>query len=1138
MSNLSKDPMRQSMTFSAMNLHTGNPMIDSLLAMVLNPMGLMSAPGKGQSVLDAQNIRMRSKDQLDLMRFGLSNSLIGQHLGGFGGLNTNGFVGQFAAQMFGMPGGVMDNSFIQSINGGNPIKAIMGMKANNTGMTMGMGFGRITDADNNSVKAAFNEFQKTLFKTRTITGKDMDSLISKVSSDSMAGMSDSTRNIFGNYINKDGFDFKKYQADGSGIGMLKDVIKQRSGALSSALGGEDLTGTGLDGKNLDLVKFDELKKKTENFTKKIGDVMTDSALAALKKADEKTAALKSKQGELVKAIDELSQGDKTIAEFRNQIGGHTVTGINSQTMRGYGIDQFTKAWDMSKDLGLSSLSWNDRTGSMTMSEKMAKSAAGFAKNAGGVLRSVSDLTGAETAQSAMEDLNSLLGNSMANLGDEQGAAQVENLVRRFKASARTAGVGIDAVMTILNEVKALSATHPQLAFSGGIGAMETSIKSLNTTSALTTAMGSSWVRGMGGSAELSRQVTETLTRNKTEPVVMKSKGLVGHIVNSGLSDAQKKQALDLIEEFDRGNLGGKKHNFNNMAWGGLYESLGKITGDSMGLLHRSALSAVSQQAGQIYADNNLGRDFDQGAVTASGREFELAASLAINADGKQVRKDGRILTPEERKRGLFEDIANRAKTGEKMSEILSRYQLSSNGRLGMFINDKHFMTNFNMYTMQQQKGYNEQYAIAKSVTESYATQETEIGKKFAQLNQPFNQTLVQGFLNGDFGEGKQNLLDAITDAPSRIRVKDMLDSVQFNQQNKTSESFRGAMLEVMGGKEGLSADEIRKNLILQGRGDDVESIMKQRAMLTKENMESFDSVASKLTIGQLFSTNSTNYAASEASKLGVSLESIVAAQEFASKSGIIDARTRKDHANSKFSDVRGVIPMKHALMQTAAISYEDVKRDAVSLTTDKLKANLTGLSDLGLKSDVSPEAKAAAQKRLTDQLSLYHDAGYLTLLDPSKGVALDNVDWKASKSGIGQFLEDMGTSQVSEGLRGKLLKGTKDFSGDELKELLQYGGATRAQDGSIKVNAAGIEKLKKMQAAFAQAEATPDQTIKRASEILGEASSKKETDLQTAQKKLDQQVFEDIKTALGNGAKDIVAALDRYSSLFKTATGT
>lgn len=1142
--NLPKDPMRQTMTFSSMNLHTGNPMVDAVLSMLMNPMGLMASPGRGQSILDAQNIRLRSRDQMDLMRYGLGTSLLGQHLGGAGGLDTNGFIGQFMAQMGGMPGGFMDSGIMQTINGGNPIKAIMGMKANNTGMTMGMGFGRVTDADNLSVKAAFNEFQRTLFNTRTITGNDMDSLISKVSQDTLPGLSDSTRRQFAQFIKKDGsgkdfFDFKAYQAQGSGLTTLRNNVAARSAAIGDSLRGIDMSGTGLDSNNIDIAKYEKLKKDTENFTKKIGNTMTDTALEALKKADQKTQDLRTAQSDILRGIDELTQGDKTVNEFRNQIGEQVATGINSRTMRGYSLDQFTKAWDMSKDLGLSSLSWEDRNNkSMSMADKMAKSAAGFARNAGGALRAVSDLTGAETAQGAMEDLNSLLGNSKANLGSEQGAVEIESLVRRFKASARTAGVGIDAVMTILNEVKALSSAHPQLQYSGGIGAMETSIKSLNTTTALTAAMGSDWVRTLGGSAEVSRQVTDTLTRNKTEPVVQKSKGLVGHIANSGLSEEQKKKAIDLIEKFDQGKLNGQEHNFSNSAWGSLYSQLSQITGDSAGVLHRASLSVSAQQAGQIYADKHLNRDFDQGAVTATGRAFELAADLAVKGDGRKVMQDGRILTPEERKKRLMQDIANRGKTGEQMSEILARYQLSSNGRLNNFINDQHFMTNFTMYSMQQQPGYQEQLAISKTVTENYAAQEAEIGKRFAQLNQPFNQTLVQGFLNGDFGDGQKSLLDAITDTPTRTRVKDMLDAVQFNQQNKTGESFRAAMLQIMGGAEGLSPEQIRKNLELQGRGSEVDAVLKQRAAFTKEGMNQFEGVAGQLTIGQLFSTNAQNYSASEAAKLGISLDDVLTAQKFANDTGIIDSSTRRDHANSKFNNIRGVIPMRNALVQTAALTYEDVRRDTVGMAADKLQANMQGLSDMDLKTGISPEAKEAARKRLGDELSLYHDAGYLTLKNKNGGLSLDNIDWQASKEGIGRLVDDMSSTKLSDGLKGKLIKGISSVSAlstDEQRELLKYGGAKRNTDGTIELDAEGLSTLRKKQLAFSEAETSPDQALKRASDILGEASSRKETDLQSAKGKLDQQVFEDIKTALGSGSQEIVNGLNRVAEILRAA---
>lgn len=1139
---LSKDPMRQTMSFNALNMHTGNPMLDSLLAMVMNPMGMMSAPGRGQSVLDAQNIRYRSRQQLDLMRHGLGTSVLGQHFAGAGGMDMSGVIGSFAAPILGMPNGIMDNSFMQAINGGNPIKAIMGMKANSTGLTMGMGFGKVTDADNSSVKSAFREFQNTLYRTRTITGKDMNDLIGRVGRDTMDNMSAGTRGVLGGYVKKgaDGkefFDYGSYQADGSGRNILKDSISSRRAGLQGALRGADLSGTGLDVNNIDQSAFDELKKKTKGFTEKISETMTDGALEALKKADEKTAPLKAKQDDILKAIGDVASGDSTVNDFRGQIGEQVATGVNSQYMRGYSVDQLTKSWNMSHDLGLSSLSWKDRTGKMTESEKMTKSAAGFARNAAGALRAVSDLTGAEDATGAMEDLNSLLGNSTGNLGSEQGANQIESLVRRFKASARTAGVGIEAVMEILNEVKALSSAHPQLQYSGGIGAMETSIKSLNTTGALAATMGGDWVRKMGGSAELSRQVTETLVRNKTEPVVSKSKGLVGYITSSNMSAEDKKKALDAIEQFDSGSINGRSHNFNNAAWGQLYEKLGAITGDSGSQLHRAALSDSAQLAGQIYADANTGRDFDQGAVQATGREFFTAVNRATNEDGQKVRgKNGEILTPEQRRQGLIDDLNKRGETGEHISTIMARYKLSGNGRLNRYMNDKHFMTNLNMYTMQQQPGYKRQYELSKEITNSYAEQEAEMGRKFSQLNQPFNQTLVQGFLNGDFGAGKQALIDAISDDPARVRIKSMLDAVQFNQQNKTSGSFRSAMLETLGGADNLTEEQIRKNLYLQGRGEDADKVLAQRKAFTSEGMDQFTKISASLNIGQLYGTNAGNYAGSAAAKAGIPLADLAKAAAFGRATGMIDDDTIKTHSNSMFADIMGTIPMKRALLQTAQVTYQDVKGQATGFASDKLAANMQGLSDIGLSATATDADKAAAKKRLGDELRLYHAAGYLKLKDAKGGVALDNIDWEGSKSGIGQFLEDMGSTKLSEGLSGKLggLKDASQLSKDEQEELLKYGGATRGKDGKIQIDAEGLKKLKAKQGAIDAASASPSGVLKKYSEILSSASSKRDEDLNTAQSKLDAGLLEDIGKSFSNGSKDIVGALSRVVEALKS----
>lgn len=1143
MGRLEKDSAKQMMTFGGMSLHSGNPIIDSLAGMLFNPMGLMASPGRGQSVLDAQNIKFRSRDQMDLMRYGMGNSLLGQHIGGAGGLNMNNPLVGIAAQMAGMSG-VMDMDIPMAFNGGNPMKAIMGMKANSTGMTMGMGFGKITDADNASVKAAFKAMQNTLFKTRTITGKDMDSLIDRTSSDIMKDMSPETREAMASYITKgadgkDSFDFKKYQAEGSGRDLLHKNFQSRQTGLQDSLKGTDLSSIGLDSNNIDQAKFDAIKSKTEGFTKKLTSGMSEAALKALKEADTKTERLQTQRLDLINSIAEVDPSDKAITDFRGQIGEQVATGVNSKYMRGYSQDQMSQAWNMSQDLGLASLSWKDRTSDDPMSDKMAKSSAAFARNAGGALRAVSDLTGAEDAGKAMEDLNSLLGNSAANLGTEQGAQEVENLVRRFKASARTAGVGIDAVMTILDEVKALSAAHPQLQNSGGIGAMETSIKSLNTTGALTSAMGGDWVRKMGGSAELSRQVTETLTRNKVEPVVSKSKGLVGHVTSSNLSDEDKKKALDLIENFGKGELDGKKHNFNNDDWGRLYEQIGKITGDSGSHLHEAANSEVSRLAGQMYADEHKERDFDQGAVHATGKEFELAASLAIDNDHMQVQgKDGKIMTPEQRKKALYEDLKNRAKTGEHVSTILSRYKLSGNGRLHRMTSDKHFMTNLNMDLMQQDPLYRRQYEISKEVTEKYAEDEAEMGKQFSSLNQAFNQTLIQEVLNGGFGDGAQGILDSISDDPTRTRVKSMLDAVQFNGQNKTPEAFKAAMLETMGGAEGLDGKTILKNLELQGRGDEASKVSKQRkALMEKGGLEHFSLIADKLTLGQLYGINKDNYTASKAAELGIPLADIERATKFGRDSGIINNGTLKRYANSNFSEVMKGLPVQEAVTQAAQMAYEGVHRKAADMATSKLEANMQGLADTEYSDKATPETKATAQKQLLDQLKLYHDAGYISLKDNKKGVTLNNIDWKGSRSGIGNMLDDMSTDKMSEGLSAHLtgLKDPNKLNKDEQAELLKFGGATRGVDGKLIVDEAGLKKLQAKQKAIGAAEASPNGSIKKYADMLTDAATKKDQGLATAQKDIDMEVLKEVGSAFSNGSEKIVSGLGKIVEALKGA---
>lgn len=482
-SNFNKNPdlARFSYSPNMPGISTGQPTIDMLISLLLSGMNLPAIPGRGQSVYDAMQQRDRSKDYLKLMQQAFGSQLVMQKLGGF---DTNTSMGKIASMMMGRPDGIMDSSIMQAFNGGNPIKAMMGLNADMTGQTMAMGFGTHANASTQEVAATFDAMQKQFYRQHTLDSTDL--------------------NKAGSQHSKELFDtFGKDKKLGE---FFKEFEKKDT-----------------DGK--DSFDFEGFKAKAKEYAEK-----------ATKTADKA----------VIDAYTQVLQRADSMAELKNKLGTEISTSVDGKATRGFALQGITKSYTKAMDLGLSydaDTRFNEQTGH---SPEIARKAAGQFGNAIKVLAAVRDITGSDEADKAMDELNQLLQNSAVNLNDADQSTQIANLLRRYNAAAKTLGISIEAMQGMLSTNRAIMSQSEALKYAGGTLSLEMTQKAAFNASAFTSAMGNDYVRRNGGSAQIQQEIQARYAQNLGSAPVTHLAAMAAQIKASNLSDEKKEELYNKL----------------------------------------------------------------------------------------------------------------------------------------------------------------------------------------------------------------------------------------------------------------------------------------------------------------------------------------------------------------------------------------------------------------------------------------------------------------------------------------------------------------------------------------------------------------------------------------------------------------
>ena len=805
-SDLGKYPQlsQMSMAPNMPSITTDKPLINMLISMMLGGSGMAPRPTPGQSILEAYQSRERSQQFLRTMQTAMASS---PAFAKFGGMSQG--VASIASIVSGGPDGIMDNPFMRALNGGNPIKEQMTTMAKLNGMTSTMGLGRFGNASPATARNYAEALTKSVFDTKTIGQDDVNAV-----------RKETAKNVM-DFIGKDASRKERFKEF-----MYKDAAGKEQ---------------------FDTDKFEKARQATSGFTKNMKEKLTDVAADEYQKVMNQTNNIndiKSKVGNVSRVAARM----KDTRGFESQdIQKSMFTAMDAGLFRGYDYEQEYAA-DAKK-----------RGVSVTDKGRDEYTASAYFKNAPKVMNAVSDLTGAKTMDEATGHLNDLLGNSNIDLGKDADAKYAEDLMRRFKASAKTAGVSIEAVMTILHSTRALASEHPELSSMGGMGGIEEVTKLMAHGQAMVGAVGQDAVRAAGGQAAYLAQQQQTQLANKTEPISQQAKALYSFINDGSFDQKTKDAASKKLQTY----LTDPNAKYDSQGYSAFLDELAPELGHTSQELFRASLSKGASNRGeeaqikenQRRRAENLKRgpgdqlemiDLDAGARNATNnriRETAIAEIAQVQNESNPAAKRnarGELRSAEEIYETEFLGTIKDAKKNH-MSELQAKNTALNKagitgGNTDTFINDpndeqsQQASRNLFSSVLEGTPEYKAIHSSAVKATEAQAKEEARYAEKYAKFNGNATAigTLGAELMSGRLGEGTKALTDLLVTPEGKQRADTMLTSVGEMNREQSVATTAAAFYETHGGAAGLSEDKVRANLKIEGREKDADAIIAQR----------------------------------------------------------------------------------------------------------------------------------------------------------------------------------------------------------------------------------------------------------------------------------------------------------------------
>jgi hypothetical protein len=166
--------------------------------------------------------------------------------------------------------------------------------------------------------------------------------------------------------------------------------------------------------------------------------------------------------------------------------GGRYSGINFANTRGFNVEDFTSAFKSSAELGM-----------LGTKGGVGKKFDEFMQNSGGALSAARSVFGNKSAGELVGKISDLLGTSAVDMSSKKGSAEVEKYLRDMKATARVAGVSMNAMLATIDAAKDLAKNNPRLQNLNSGAVADMSIKAFQTVSAMSGVMSAGDMRRAG-----------------------------------------------------------------------------------------------------------------------------------------------------------------------------------------------------------------------------------------------------------------------------------------------------------------------------------------------------------------------------------------------------------------------------------------------------------------------------------------------------------------------------------------------------------------------------------------------------------------------------------------------------------------
>lgn len=186
---------------------------------------------------------------------------------------------------------------------------------------------------------------------------------------------------------------------------------------------------------------------------------------------------------------------QALAESAKKIGIE-YTGVDFEKSRGFKFDEMERAFSKASELRLI----GDQKG-----KSVAGAMGGFFEKAGGSLSAARSLFGNKDAGALMQDISSMLGSEAVDMTSDDGNKKLEETLRKVKATARVAGVGINTMLQIIESTKEIAKNNPQLQYMNAGASTEIATKAVGVAAQMGRAMRPDEFRAAGGAQGLAAE---------------------------------------------------------------------------------------------------------------------------------------------------------------------------------------------------------------------------------------------------------------------------------------------------------------------------------------------------------------------------------------------------------------------------------------------------------------------------------------------------------------------------------------------------------------------------------------------------------------------------------------------------------